>query len=84
MSCDLYCGFRVTRTACVLLPVHCSSLRWSGSRVCAAENCDVYVSYGPTSEAIGHVSMRSATATSIKGDGRDVAVHTIVSELDDI
>ena len=84
MSCDLYCGFRVTRTACVLLPVHCSSLRWSGSRVCAAENCDVYVSYGPTSEAIGHVSMRSATATSIKGDGRDVVVRTILSELDDI
>ena len=55
-----------------------------GWRVCAAENCDVYVSYGPTSEAIGHVSMRSANATSIKGDGRDVVVRTIVSELDDI
>jgi len=63
--------------------VHCASLRWWGSRVCAAENCDVYVRYGQTSEAIGQVSMRSATATSIKGDGRDVVVRTIVSELDE-
>ena len=69
---------------CVMLPVHYSSLRWSGSRVCAAENCDVYVSYGTTSEAIGHVSMRSATATFIKGNRRDVVVRTIVSELDDM
>ena len=50
----------------------------------AAEACDVYVSYSATSEAIGHVSMRSATATSIKGNGRDVVVCTIVSELDNM
>jgi len=83
MSCDLYCGFRVTRTVCLVA----SALRVTmvvGSRVCAAENCDVYVSYGPTGEAIGHVSMRSATATSIKGNGRDVVVRTIASETDDM
>ena len=81
MSCDLYCGFRVTRTVCLVA----SALLVTtvvGSRVCAAENCDVYFSYGPTSEAIGHVSMRSAT--SIKGDGRDVVVRTIASETDDM
>ena len=81
MSCDLYCGFRVTRTVCLVA----SALRVTtvvGSRVCAAENCDVYVSYGTTSEAIGHVSMRSVT--SIKGNGRDVVVRTIASKTDDM
>ena len=83
MSCDLYCGFRVTRTVCLVAGALLVTMV-VGWRVCAAENCDVYVSYGPTSEAFGHVSMRSANATSIKGDGRDVVVRTIVSELDDI
>jgi len=85
MSCDLYCGFRVTRIVCLVARALLVTTV-VGSRVCTAENCDVYVSYGPTSEAIGHVSMRSATATatSIKEDGRDVVVRTIVSELGDI
>ena len=78
----IYVVVSVSLVQCALLPVHCASLRWSGSRVCAAENCELYVSYGPTSEAIGHVSMRSATTTSIKGNGRDVVVQTIASEKD--
>ena len=80
----IYIVVSVSLVQCVMLLVHCASLRWSGSRVCAAENCDVNVSYGLTSEAIGHVSMKSATATSIKGNGRDVVVRTIASETDDM
>jgi len=59
----IYIEVSVSLVQCVMLPVHCSSLRWSRLRVCAAENCDVlvYVSYGPTSQAIGNVPMKSAT-----------------------
>ena len=48
------------------------------------EAFDVYVIYSATSEAIDHVCMRSATATANQGNGRDVVVRTIVSELDDM
>ena len=75
----IYIVVSVSLVQCVLLPVHCASLGWSGSRVCAAEYCDVYVSYGTTSEAIGHVSTRSAT--SIKGNGRHVVKRRICSIL---
>ena len=36
-----------------------------------------------TSEAIDHMCMRSATATANQGNGRDVVVRAIVSDLDD-
>jgi len=89
MSCDLYCGFyikifRVARTAYMLLPEQCAALRWWEWQVCAKETYDVYVSYSATSEAIGHASMTSATANSIKGNKRSVVDRTIVSELDDM
>ena len=77
-------SFRVVRTAYVLLPVQCAALRSSRWSVCAAEPFDVYVSYSTTSEAVDHVSMRSATAKAIKGNGRDVVVRKIASELDDV
>jgi hypothetical protein len=48
------------------------------------EAFDVYVSHSATSEATDHVSMRSVTATTIKGNRRDVVVQKIANELDDI
>ena len=45
---------------------------------------DVYVSYSATSEAIDHVSMRSATTIAIEGNGRHVVVRKITSELDNM
>ena len=45
---------------------------------------DVYVSYSANCEAIDHVSMRSATGIIIEGNGRDVVVRKITSELDDM
>ena len=73
--------FFVSRTACVVASAVRSTTVVTVA-VCAAEAFHVYVSYSATSEAIGHVSMTSATA--IERNGRDLVVRTIASELDDM
>jgi hypothetical protein len=60
----------------------CSAWHYDGECGGSVPQKPSIVSHSETSEAIDHVSMRSATATVIEGNGRDVVVRSIASELD--
>ena len=74
MICIVVFVSLVQRVSCC----HCSAQHYDGDGGGSVpRKPSMYVSYSATSEAIEHVSMRSATTIAIEGYGRHVVVRNL-------